>query len=689
MDILRTALVQRIVSLIHNVFKARLMESLSQLFYLHGIGYEYTKYNGEHVVFSNATRSKALQCCGVDVTDQAQVDHLNVLLDANKWLQLVPSCSLVNAEQPAVKVRVDSRMLAQDCTVSFSSVNLPTVTHSLAALDCSGDYVFNGITYLELVFPLPSLPIGYVDAHVQVADIIQHTQLWVTPRHCYQVSDKKQSGLSIQLYSLKNKADLGVGDFADLLALVQQSAQQQLDYILLNPLHLLFCEQPERASPYSPNSRALLNPLYIAIDLCVDSSNNPALERYLHSHAAKEFKQRIQDLRYIDYSAVNQFKYAAFKLLYQHFQTYGSEQRKQHFADFCKLHEATLSTLKVTDTEFANYLQWQAHVQLKQCQISAREHGMSIGLINDLAVGCAGDGSEFLNQQSLFTDSAYVGAPPDPWAEQGQNWGLPALNPIKLSDNNFSYYKALIRANMENVGGLRIDHVMAIRRLWWCFENQQQQDGCYVYYPFEHLLAVLAIESHLNECIVIGEDLGVVPPEVKTALADKAIFSNGLFYFEKDNQGEFLTAQSFPSQSLLMIANHDVPPFFGWWQGLDLTLRLKYQLIDEQQLAQLQTERDIEKQRLLRFLSSCEAHSLTQQSDASDVYHAVTLGLAHAPAKLFTIQLDDLDEQTLPVNIPGTDQEYPNWRRVLTHSSEHILTRHSALLNAIHSIRTN
>ncbi|KKL67934.1 hypothetical protein LCGC14_2130010, partial [marine sediment metagenome] len=181
----------------------------------------------------------------------------------------------------------------------------------------------------------------------------------------------------------------------------------------------------------------------------------------------------------------------------------------------------------------------------------------------------------------------------------------------------------------------------------------------------------------------------VVPPELKTALADKAIFSNSLFYFEKDFQGEFLTVQSFPGQSLLMVANHDVPPFFGWWQGRDLTLKHEYKLLDELQLTQLQAERKIEKQRLLRFLSSCAEHSFSLHSAAEDVYQAVILGLARAPARLFTIQLDDLDQQTLPVNIPGTDQEYPNWRRVLTHSSEHILTRHSAFLSAINSIRTN
>ncbi|KPH95912.1 4-alpha-glucanotransferase [Pseudoalteromonas porphyrae] len=664
------------------------MESLSQLFYLHGIGYEYTKYTGEHVIFSDETRGAALSCCGIDITNNAEVEHLNVTLDANKWLQLVPNCSIVCEEKPIFKIRIDQRLLAQHCVISFMELELENINVCLADLMCTGDYIFNGIKYLELACPLPKLPIGYHHVRVDVAEISGVTQLWVTPKHSYQVTEKKQSGLSIQLYSLKNKAGLGIGDFTDLLDLVKQAATHQLDYILLNPLHLLFCEQPERASPYSPNSRALLNPLYIAVESCEDYLDNESVAIFMKNADILDFKVTNQQAQYIDYTAVNYFKYAVFKLLYQGFCQSGSRVRKQLFADFCLQHSETLATLKVDDLEFASYLQWQAHLQLKQCQVVARESGMSIGLINDLAVGCAGDGSEYLNQQHLFTDSAYVGAPPDPWAEQGQNWGLPALNPIKLSDNNFAYYRALIRANMENVGGLRIDHVMAIRRLWWCFNNQYQQDGCYVYYPFEHLLAVLTIESHLNQCIVIGEDLGVVPPEVKAALADKAIFSNGLFYFEKDCDGEFLPVSSFSAQSLLMVANHDVPPFFGWWQGCDLSLKYDYELIDESQLIQQQQARDLERQRLLRFLANC-GKSLCLQSPVIDVYQALTLSLAHSPARLFTIQLDDLDDQTLPVNIPGTDKEYPNWRRVLTYSSESIFDRHREFLRAINSIRTN
>jgi 4-alpha-glucanotransferase len=229
---------------------------------------------------------------------------------------------------------------------------------------------------------------------------------------------------------------------------------------------------------------------------------------------------------------------------------------------------------------------------------------------------------------------------------------------------------------------------MAIRRLWWCFHKHGQQDGCYVYYPFEYLLAILTIESHLNECIVIGEDLGVVPHEVKTALAEKAIFSNSLFYFEKDEHNEFLSAEAFDSHCLLMIANHDVPPFFAWWEASDLSLKVQYGLIDDDQHLQSIESRQVEKQRMLRFLEKSGHHDYTLNTQAQLIYKALTLSLAYSQAQLFAIQLDDLDEQILPVNIPGTDKEYPNWRRVLSKPSAEILKEHANLLSEINSIRT-
>ncbi len=656
------------------------MQSLAQLFYLHGIGYEYTKYTGEHVVFDESTRRSALSCCGIDCTDTDTINQLNFALDAGTWLTLLPNVSLVESDEPFLRVRVDERLLSRGCELRLPSLDIVVSRENLHELSVTGDYRFNDIRYLEVALPLPDMPIGYHDAVITVADQEAHSELWIMPKQCFTVDDKKRLGVSIQLYSLFNAHGLGIGDFADLASLMREAAANGMDYILLNPLHLLFEHSPERASPYSPNSRALLNPLYIALSLCEDAKDNLALEKLLNE------KPQGTDT-YIDYTSVSDFKYQLFSCLYHHFRETASVERKAQFEAFCLTHKHSLATLVVGDNEYASYLQWQAHLQLNLCQQIANECGMDIGLINDLAVGCAGDGSEYRSQDELFSHGANVGAPPDPWAEQGQNWGLPALNPQKLSKDNFAFYRSLIRANMEDVGGLRIDHVMAIRRLWWCFDNQGQQDGCYVYYPFEHLLAILKIESHLNQCVVIGEDLGVVPTEVRDALKSSAIYSNGLFYFEKDHNGEFLASEHFAPHSLLMIANHDVPPFNGWWTGHDITVKQQYSLIDEAQSNALLEARKIEKQRMLNFIMRETSQQLTLDTEASVVYQALACCLAAAPARLFTIQIDDLDQQVLPVNIPGTDKEYPNWRRLLSRPTQQIMHSQQSFLASLISIR--
>lgn len=662
------------------------MDALSQLFYLHGIGYEYTKYTGEHVVFSEQTRKLALQCCGVDTSDAAQIDKLNYQLDAATWLTLAPAVSLVKQPSNVLKVRIKETDAHHKITLNIPALNIKLQFEQIADYAPLGEYFLNDCRYIEIALPLTHLPTGYYDALLSMGAQSATTQIWSIPKQVYQIADSKRLGLSIQLYTLKNQAGMGIGDFNDLLELTTLCAKQKMDYILLNPLHLLFADNPECASPYNPSNRALLNPLYIAINLSPDSINNPALDDYLSSCYLTSHSE--QDIAFINYKTVTEQKYNAFKLLFVHFQQQGSQARHNEFTAFCKQHRDVLAMLEITEPTFDYYLQWQAHSQLARCQQHCIDQGMAIGLINDLAVGCAKEGSEYKHQQKLFSQDATVGAPPDPWAESGQNWGLPAINPQRLADNNYYFYRSLIRANMNAVGGLRIDHVMAIRRLWWCFNNNNSQDGCYVYYPFEHLLAILKIESHLNKAVVIGEDLGVVPPEVKEALVSSGIFSNSLFYFEKQQNDEFVNRDDLSKQCLLMIANHDVPPFVGWWQHSDLTLKQQYQLIDAAKHQQLVLQRQQEQQRLVDFINAQDTHSdMSLNTDAFAIYSALALCLAKSPSRLFALQIDDLDKQCYPVNIPGTDKEYPNWRRVLTHTCEDIFTDNASLLTAIHSMR--
>lgn len=660
------------------------MDALSQLFYLHGIGYEYTKYTGEHVIFSEGTRKSALQCCGIDTSNTAQITQLNYQLDAATWLTPVPAISLVEQPNNLLKIRINEADTHQTITVKIPALNIEQQFDRVLSYEVVGEYFIDNERYIEIALPLTHLPTGYYDAHLLLGGRSASTQIWSTPEQAYQIANKKRIGLSIQLYTLKNKAGLGIGDFSDLLELATLCAQQNMDYILLNPLHLLFADNPECASPYNPNNRALLNPLYIAINLSPDSTNNPDLTNFLSTLTLSEHTD--QDVTFIDYKTVTKHKYAAFKLLFTHFQQHGTQARQAEFRAFCKQHSDVLTMLETSHATFEYYLQWQAHSQLTLCQQRCIDQGMAIGLINDLAVGCASESTEFKHQQRLFSQNATLGAPPDPWATSGQNWGLPAINPQRLADNNYQFYRSLIRANMNAVGGLRIDHVMAIRRLWWCFINDKTQDGCYVYYPFEHLLAVLKIESHINQAVVIGEDLGVVPPEVKEALLKSGIFSNSLFYFEKQQNDEFVNCDDLSDQCLLMIANHDVPPFMGWWQHYDLNIKQQYGLIDADEYQQLVQQRVQEQQRLLRFINT-QNREVSLSSNAFDVYSALALCLAKSPSRLFTLQIDDLDKQYYPVNIPGTDKEYPNWRRILTQTCDAIFKNNAALLAAIDSIR--
>ncbi|MCF2906836.1 4-alpha-glucanotransferase [Pseudoalteromonas sp. DL2-H2.2] len=657
------------------------MQGLEQLFYLHGIGFDYTKYNGEHVYFDHATRVDALRCCGVDTDDESHIAELNFLLDVKPWLEVVDEVVLAEAETGCFSLKVPQTALHSSVVIQIPDLALST-SFALSQAEVCGDYHYNGQIYLDLKVSVGALPAGYFNAQIEGVFGTKTTELWSVPKRCYAIEqdDVKRTGLSLQLYTLRSERNAGMGDFRDLHQVISSAAITHCDFILLNPLHLLFESEPERASPYSPSHRCLINPLYIALDWAIDTLREDfqlSIDEALGS-AQNECAQN-----YIDYSAVAKAKYAVLSQLFDKCEAVPAV--RQALSEFKHDKEQTLSHSELTEREW--FMQWLAHRQLGACQLHARQEGMAIGLINDLAVGCAQEGDEFTHNEALFAKGANVGAPPDPWAEAGQNWGLPALNPIKIKQHNYAYFRSLVRSNMASFGALRIDHVMAIRRLWWCFESQGKQDGCYIYYPFEHLLAILKIESHLNRAMVIGEDLGIVPPEVSAAMSDANLYGNILMYFAKDHLGQFKSVEQYRADTLLMVANHDVAPFSAWWCHTDISLKQDYQLCSEHEAKEMITAREEDKARLLTWLGLDGTHDAHQLRDAINIYAAIVKKLAASPSKLLAIQLDDLEQQQLPVNIPGTDREYPNWRRRLAIPAEQTLEQNSHLMKEIKRIR--
>ncbi|MBQ4846801.1 4-alpha-glucanotransferase [Pseudoalteromonas sp. MMG005] len=659
------------------------MSGLQQLFYLHGVGYDYVKYTGEHVIFDQNTRSQALQACGIDTNDEQIIAELNYQLDVVQWQSVVPEVSLVDAQCSTLSIKVPAHNRVTHGVISVRTINYEH-NFDTAHLKVTGEYYYDNITYLELEVPLPPMPIGYHDAVISLPWGQYNTQIWSTPNQCFNPIEKKQLGISVQLYTLKSERNLGIGDFLDLEALIIACAKSGCDFVLLNPLHLLFPDEPDRASPYSPNHRGLINPLYISLDNCRWAHDSDEYNAQLE--AASKLLETQKQEQYINYSLISDVKHSVLQGLYKGFKSHAPEDLKTQFICYQSEQSSLLTGLK--GAGFAVFCQWLASRQLQRCQEVAKRSGMSVGLINDLAVGCAEDGIEYTENSQLYAGNANVGAPPDPWAEGGQNWGLPALDPVKIKHNQFSFFKTLVRSNLNYVGGLRIDHVMALRRLWWCLQVEQEQSGCYVYYPFEHLMAILKIESNIAQSMIIGEDLGVVPPEVVTSMKEASLFGNILFYFEKDHHGNFVPRDCLREDTILMVANHDVPPFKGWWYGDDLQLKYTYNLITERELCTEQQKRSVERQRLLTWLSEHGKNGLTQSSESGAIYQALLIVLASSPSKLLCLQLDDLDFQSLPVNIPGTDKEYPNWRRRLTHSIDDIFAEHAHFIKNLTDIRT-
>ncbi|MGL6124742.1 MAG: 4-alpha-glucanotransferase [Shewanella sp.] len=530
--------------------------------------------------------------------------------------------------------------------------------------------------------------------------------LMVAPRAAYQGvltavaqgQHAKPWGISVQLYSLRSESQWGIGDFGDLEQLIEIVAAQGADFIQLNPLHALDIAAPEHPSPYSPCDRRRLNPLYIQLQ------SVPEYQALVTEFSRSTWQEAIALLNrdsWLDYPKVSELKYRAFKRLYEVFcatDLAHDTPRAQEFYDFVREQGTALQEFAqaeylrspkgfAQEEGFYLYLQFVAENQLHLCQLKAKEAGMGLGLIRDLAVGAALQGSEVQANAEQFCLHASIGAPPDPFAPQGQNWGLTPLDPVKLKQHHFSHFIALIRANMENCGALRIDHVMGLLRQWWWPLDKQLGHGAYVYYPVETLLAIVCLESQRAHCVVIGEDLGLVPPDIIHRLYSSGIYSNELFYFCKDHQG-FKLPEQYKSQSLMMLANHDVPTLVAWWCGSDLRLRRQLFLFDtDVQLDEALAGREHEKQQLISLLiaQGLLAEVAIAEVDIPTLLTAwITLG-ARGNSALYSVQLCDLLADPHAVNIPGTWLEYPNWQRRLPLSLTQVSTS-PEILQRLHHI---
>jgi 4-alpha-glucanotransferase len=302
----------------------------------------------------------------------------------------------------------------------------------------------------------------------------------------------------------------------------------------------------------------------------------------------------------------------------------------------------------------------------RQLAAAANAAQLSIGVYGDLAIGSASDGSDTWAFPDLFLEGAKIGAPPDDYSLEGQDWGLPPLNPHQLKADRYRYWVKLLRSGLRHYGALRIDHVMGLLRQYWVPAGRPATEGAYVIFPHQDLLGILALESQRHGAVIVGEDLGTVPTAFSSLLARWGILSTRLLYFEKDRRGQFRPARSYSKRALVTASSHDNPPLLGWWEGRDLELRrLAGSLAGASERAAAEDQRESERAALLQRLKT---EGLATQTEARTAYPwlvtAVHNFLARTPAPLIGLALDDLAGERDPINLPGVQWDrYASWTR--------------------------
>lgn len=711
------------------------MESnrFERLVALHGIGGTYHDYKGDLQYIEAPSKVAILEAMGVAAHDEREIDAAIANHHTVHWMRMLPAASVVRLGEPAsVEVSIPQALKAK--TIEWSIVlEYGAERHGASALadvQSIEEGALDGRAFMRVRLPLPEdLPLGYHQLRVTLdTGLSGESRLIVTPARSFEpdVFDRGERvwGIAVQLYSLRSRRNWGMGDFRDLEDLVRLAAPLGCGIIGLNPLHALMPANPAHISPYSPSSREFLNVLYIAVEDVPEFSTCAEAQSLV---ASAEFQSRLESLRTtdtVDYVQVAAAKFAVLPLLYDAFRTQHLDQdtpRAQAFRRFAKqrgepLHRHALfdaldahwhlqgpqywgwpnwpeeyrdptspavvrfARERSRDVEYFVYLQWLAEEQLSSAQRLARELGMPIGLYGDIAVGANPGGSETWSNRHLYAHGASIGAPPDALALKGQDWGIPPQHPEELRAQRYEPFITMLRNNMRAVAALRIDHAMTLFRLWWVPQGMTSAQGAYVHYPLDDLIAILALESQRNECLIIGEDLGTVPEEVRRAMEQYRLYHYKVLLFEHHPDGRFKTPGEYVVHALATVTTHDLPTLRGWWESHDIELRDRLNLYPNEAIKQnVYAARVRERFGMMRALNEQrlwywqDHEPLPEYSPAlARAMHAY-LGLSASNVAM--LQIEDLIGMTDAVNVPGTDREHANWQRKVTQDTAEIFAR--------------
>ncbi len=624
---------------------------------------------------------------------QTVLEPVYVILQSRKVFELVAQESQVD---DAFALSLSNRQTGEKSEVSFVVV-VQAESRTVARK-----------VYRKLEIEITSeVAIGYYDAELKIGEKTYQTLLAIAPEKCWQPDDWDKTrlwGYSVQLYSLRSRRNWGIGDFTDLCRFVEICKTSGADIIGLNPVNVLGHCFPEEASPYSSVSRLFLNPIYI------DVESVPEFCPEDRCPAEAEIAD-LNALEMVDYGRVYPLKMKILQTLYKRMQNV--PERMKAFERFCRSKGADLDNLatfqalyedkwqdhwggwRAWEKEyrqpntaavkkyqkeqadrlgFFKFLQFEAARQLQKVTDCVREAGLKIGIYRDLPVGVGRDSAEVWGDEALYLRESGAGAPPDAFFPSGQKWNLGAFNPFELKARAYMPFIKIIRSAAQGAGALRLDHVMSLMRLFVIPEANGKQ-GTYIMYNFEDMLGIVALESHLNRCMIVGESIGNVPEGFVDRLFDKNIMSMSVLWSERwqAGWGDFKSPYQYPENVVTSIGTHDMPPLKMWWFGYDIALSRKLGIIgSDQEMCDNYHKREADRWKLLKVLDENQVWPEDNRRHGNYLYgegypegleEAVHRFMAKSRAKIFLVQPEDIFQVEKLQNLPGTDRDkHPNWR---------------------------
>jgi len=670
---------------------------------------------------SPQVRAAFLKALGWNVSSTEALDQERRTRLARSLESAVPKTSVISRSDPRVAVTLPASSAGSLCfDLRLEDGQQLAGSLDLGQLERVRDIHIDGRHWIMRRLTLPAeVPFGYHRLRVTInGESAGETNLIVCPDRAY-IPERlqnggKTAGLNIALYGLRSERNWGCGDFTDLRALIDWAAKDAgFSFIGVNPLHALQNRVPYNTSPYLPLSMFYKNFIYIDLERVPEFQQSHCAQSLFRSERVQREIRRLRHTAFIEYEGVDRLKRRFLRVLFRSLRRGAPQhsERMKAFRDYCEregdlldkfalfcaldevMHKQNRNCWTWQDwrndfhspeseacrlfaqqhphaIEFYKYVQFIIEEQLAETQRHARESGTAIGLYHDLAVATDRCGSDLWAHARFYVNGCRVGAPPDDFSPNGQDWAFPPPNPLAHEEDGYRLYRESIRKIVRHGGALRIDHVMRLFRLFWIPDGFTACDGMYVADKAEDLMRILALESVRSQNVIIGEDLGTVTDEIRDTLARFGVLSYRLFYFEKRRDQSFKRTYEYPGQALVASATHDLPTIAGFWTYRDIEARKAAGLADEAGYWRQMQDRQREKQEMLNLLHEQGLVPADYTRDAGQIaevdgvlHNAVIAFLGQVPSMIVLLNQEDLTKETEQQNLPGSTAQYPNWQR--------------------------